>query len=208
MSHNTTTQTTSWMQTFTGRQFYPMQPRPEDVDILDIAHSLSMQCRYNGHVHRFMSVAEHCVLVSHLVEPEHALWGLLHDATEAYVGDMIRPLKVHMPQYREAEDRVMAAIAQRFSISPMMPANVRAVDTRILLDERNALFDAPAGEWNVVGEPFGVVIPAWSPRQAEAEYLSRFIELADQSADAALRLDTELAGATGAPGSDGGSREA
>lgn len=166
-----------WMQTFTGRQFYPMCPLPQDVDILDIAHSLSMQCRYNGHVHRYMSVAEHCVLVSRLVEPEHALWGLLHDATEAYVGDMIRPLKLHMPQYREAEDRVMVAIAQRFGISPQMPANVRDVDTRILLDERNALFDEPAGEWNVAGEPFGIVIPAWSPRQAEAEYLTRFIEL-------------------------------
>ncbi|MDO4254358.1 MAG: hypothetical protein Q4C81_04310 [Kocuria sp.] len=96
----------NWMQTYTGRRFYPLDSRPEDVDVVDVAHALSMQCRYNGHVRLFMSVAEHCVLVSRLVPSEHALWGLLHDATEAYVGDMVRPLKLHMPEYRAVEDRV------------------------------------------------------------------------------------------------------
>jgi hypothetical protein len=94
-----------WMQTFTGRQFFPMDPRPEEVDPTDIAHALSLLCRYNGHVDRFYSVAEHCVHLSYVVPPEHALWALLHDATEAYVGDMISPLKIHMPGYRAAEDR-------------------------------------------------------------------------------------------------------
>lgn len=83
----------SWMQTYTGRRLFPMDPSPADVDIIDIAHALSMQCRYNGHVRRFMSVAEHCVLISENVPAQDALWGLLHDATEAYVGDMIRPLR-------------------------------------------------------------------------------------------------------------------
>jgi hypothetical protein len=82
-----------WMQTFTGRAFYPLDPRPEDIDPVDIAHALSLICRYGGHSSRFYSVAEHCVLMSHAVAPEHALWALLHDATEAYLGDMIRPLK-------------------------------------------------------------------------------------------------------------------
>lgn len=170
-----------WMQTFTGRQFYPLDPRPEDIDIVDIAHALSMQCRYNGHVHTFMSVAEHCVLVSQVVAPEFALWGLLHDATEAYVGDMIRPLKLHMPEYRAVEDRVMLAIAQRFGIAPTMPPEVKTADSRILLDERAALLGAPAGDWNVAGEPYGIEIPAWDPQTAETQYLQRFMALTEEA---------------------------
>jgi hypothetical protein len=166
-----------WMQTFTGRQFYPLDPRPEDIDIIDIAHALSMQCRYNGHVQRFMSVAEHCVLMSRVVAPEHALWALLHDATEAYVGDMIRPLKLHMPEYRAVEDRVMLAIAAAFDIDPDMPPEVKIADSRILLDERAALLGTPPGNWNVDGEPFGIEIPAWDPQAAEAQYLQRFAVL-------------------------------
>lgn len=169
----------NWMQTFTGRKFYPMDPRSEDVDIIDIAHALSMQCRYNGHVQRFMSVAEHCVLVSQLVAPEHALWGLLHDATEAYVGDMVRPLKLHMPEYRAVEDQVMLAIAQKFGIDPAMPPEVKTADSRILLDERAALLGAPAGDWDVAGEPYGIKIPAWDPQSAKRTYLERFAELTE-----------------------------
>lgn len=167
----------SWMQTFTGRKFFPFAPRPEDVDVRDIAHGLALQCRYNGQCRSFYSVAEHCVVMSRLVSPEHALWALLHDATEAYVGDLISPVKIHLPDYREIEDRIMLAITQRFGLDPEMPAEVHEVDRRILLDERSALFDAPAGDWRVPGEPFGVLIPCWSPDQAEEEYLTRLAEL-------------------------------
>src|SRR5690349_19702773 len=118
MSDNTnaTWERGSWMQTFTGRRFYPLDPKVEDIDPTDIAHALSLICRYGGHVTRFYSVAEHCVLLSHAVSPENALWALLHDATEAYVGDMVRPLKQHMPAYRDVEDRLMLVIADRFGL--------------------------------------------------------------------------------------------
>lgn len=175
-----------WMQTYTDRKFYPMDPRAEEIHIADIAHALSMQCRYNGHVRRFMSVAEHCVLVSRLVPEEDALWGLLHDATEAYVGDMVRPLKRHMPDYCAAEDRVMAAIAEKFGISPQMPDSVKAADTQILLDERAALLGTPAGDWGIDAEPSGIEIHAWEPACAEFRYLARFAELTEGT-DSALR---------------------
>ena len=172
-----------FMQTYTGRQFYPMDPQAAEVDIVDIAHALSMQCRYNGHVRELYSVAQHCVLVSRLVPAEHALWGLLHDATEAYVGDMIRPLKVHMPDYCAVEDRVMVAIAEKFGLtSTTMPTSVREADTRILLDERATLLGEPAGDWMVDGDPFGITIAPWSPARAEAEYLLRFAELSGEEA--------------------------
>ena len=167
-----------WMQTYTGQQFYPLAPRAEDVDLLDIAHALGMLCRYNGHTQRFYSVAEHCVLMSQAVAPEHALWALLHDATEAYVGDMIRPLKLNMPDYRKAEDLVMAAIAEKFGLDGVvMPPEVKDVDTRILLAERNALLAESPRPWSVHGAPLDVEIQAWSPTQAKMAYLVRFSEI-------------------------------
>jgi uncharacterized protein len=87
------TRTGDWIQTYTGKQFWPLSPLPEDIVIEDIAHALSMQCRFGGHVRTFYSVAQHSVHVSLLVEPQYALWGLLHDAAEAYLVDLPRPIK-------------------------------------------------------------------------------------------------------------------
>lgn len=173
----------AWMQTFTGRAFRPTDPQPEDVDPLDIAHALSMICRYGGHVSRFYSVAEHCVLMSHAVPAEDALAALLHDATEAYVGDMVRPLKQLLPAYQLAEARVWSAIAQRFDLGTALefgplPAAVKDADNRILLDERAALLTAPPHPWAVDHlAPLGVRIEGWSPRVAEERYLNRLHEL-------------------------------
>lgn len=163
-----------WMQTYTGRKFYPMDPQAEDINPDDIAHALSLLCRYNGHVRRFYSVAEHCVLMSLAVPQEDALWALLHDATEAYVGDMIRPLKSSMPDYRYAEDRVMAAISECFGLTGPMPASVKDADSRILLTERAALMATSPEPWGVDGlDPLPVTVEGWEPRDAEYEYTTR-----------------------------------
>lgn len=167
-----------WMQTFTGRPFYPMSPEPEDIDARDIAHALSLLCRYGGHVTRFYSVAEHCVLMSEMVAPVNALWALLHDATEAYMGDMIRPLKSAMPAYRVAEDRLAAAIARRFGLALVCPAEVKLADARILLDERDALMTQPPQPWAIDHlAPLGVEVRCWSPEEAEKRYLEHLREL-------------------------------
>lgn len=168
-----------WMQTYTGRAFYPMAPHVDDIDPADIAHALSLLCRYGGHVNRFYSVAEHCVLMSHAVTPEHALWALLHDATEAYMGDMIRPLKHAMPAYREAENRLMAVICDRFGLGHDCPAEVSAADNRILRDERDALMEAPPLSWGSIEDvpALGVRIEGWLPGEAEHRYLTRLFEL-------------------------------
>jgi hypothetical protein len=169
----------SWMQTYTGRQFYPLAALVEDIDPEDIAHALSLICRYGGHVDRFYSVAEHCVLMSHTVAPEHAAWALLHDATEAYVGDMVRPLKHHMPEYRDIEDRLMAVIAKRFGLaSATMPAEVKDADNRILLTERAALMSNTRHAWQQDGlEPLAVDVRGLLPRQIERVYLNRMADL-------------------------------
>lgn len=179
-----------WMQTFTGRKFYPLTPASEDVDPVDIAHALSLLCRYGGHVDRFYSVAEHCVLMSQWVEdhaapgdPERArrlaLWALLHDATEAYVVDVPRPLKRNLSDYKAIEFGVMIAIVARFNLwTPQMPPTVKLADDRILLTERNALMAATHERWEQDGlDPLPVTIHAWSPAEAERQYTRRLADL-------------------------------
>jgi hypothetical protein len=174
-----TTERGDWMQTYTGRAFYPLAPQPDDIDPADIAHALAMLCRYGGHVTHFYSVAEHCVLMSQAVAPENALWALLHDATEAYMGDMIRPLKHAMPAYRQAEDRLMATICDRFGLGHDCPAEVKTADNRILRDERSALLVSPPLPWNSIENvpALDVRIEGWSPVKAECLYLNRLCEL-------------------------------
>lgn len=190
-----------WMQTYTGKRFYPLSPIVTDIDPLDVAHSLALQCRYNGHVDRFYSVAEHCVLLSRWAE-EHGhtrlvqLEALLHDATETYVGDMIRPLKHtdEMKPYRDAEAVVQLAVWQRFSLPvictleaehdgdcalvPVESPTVKQIDTRIALDERNALLSNTRHPWAIDSlQPLGVPVQGWAPREAESAYLKRLEEL-------------------------------
>lgn len=181
-----------WMQTFSGHAFYPLDPDPELIEPMDIAHSLAMQCRYNGHVTRFYSVAEHCVLMSdYLIERwggsveldedgrQLALWALLHDAAEAYIGDMVRPLKVNMPAFIAIDEFVTAAVADRFGLADhTIPREVKLVDTRILLDERAALLRTPPRDWALGDlEPLGVKIRGWEPGIAKWEYVARLKSL-------------------------------
>jgi len=170
-----------WMQTFTGRRFYPLDPRPNDIDPVDIGHALSLLCRYGGHVERFYSVAEHCVLMSEAVEPQFALAALLHDATEAYVVDVPRPLKRYLPEYRKIEDQVWQAIARRFRLEIEMPPQIKEADTRILLTERDALMPNTKYSWAQDGlEPLPVQIKGWWPQHAEVRYLDRLAELLER----------------------------
>lgn len=174
-----------WMQTFTGRCVHPLSMTPGDVDVVDIAHGLSLLCRFNGQCDRYYSVAEHCLLMSQqFTDLDLAAWALLHDATEAYVGDMIRPLKASMPAYRQVEDDVMLAIARRFDLplrgerDASMPAPVKLADQRILLAERNALMANTQRRWDVDDlEPLPVEIVGYDPVTIEQMYLRRFDEL-------------------------------
>lgn len=166
-----------WLQTFLGKQFWPIDPRAADVEIEDIAHSLSMICRFGGHCLRFYSVAEHSVHIFRSVARVHRLWALLHDAPESYVLDVPRPLKPFLTGYRDIESGVMACIAERFGLVGALPGEVKQADRRILVDEMQQAMLAPPAPWDCADlEPLGVELQFWSPAQARDEFLAAYRE--------------------------------
>lgn len=171
--------TGEFMQTFSGRKFWPLDPREEDVHIEDIAHSLAHQCRYGGHCERFYSVAEHSVLMARAIGRNAGLYALLHDAAEAYVADVPRPLKRHLVGYKEAEDRVLSLVLKRFGLRSEMPPEVKLADERILADEIRQNMRPMA--WHAdYDDPLGVDLEFWAPERAEDEFLIAFWDLMDR----------------------------
>jgi hypothetical protein len=166
-----------WIQVASGRQFWPMDPRPTEVFIDDIAHALSLLCRFGGHCLRFYSVAEHSVLLSRHVSAPHKLWALLHDASEAYLVDVPRPLKPFLIGYEAAEGKIMRAIAVRFNLHLGLPAEVKALDRAILTDERLQNMAAAPQPWSTDTDPIGVNLHCWSPDEARREFLLEFERL-------------------------------
>ena len=162
-----------WMQTITGRKFWPIDPRPEDIDIYDIAHALSMMCRFNGHCKWFYSVAEHSVYVSDLCPPDYAVWGLLHDASEAYIADIVKPAKPYIAGYREAENRIMAAVCERFGLPMDQPQCVKEADNAILADEAAQIMGPHPDEWYLPSAPSGTKILGLTPSKAKKLFLDR-----------------------------------
>jgi hypothetical protein len=164
-----------WMQVGSG-PFWPLDPRPEEIHIHDIAVALSNLCRFGGHVREFYSVAQHSVHVAALCGPEDALWGLLHDASEAYLGDIIRPLKRQecFAEYRAAEERLMAAICARFDLPREMPESVRRADEIMLATEARDLKNVDLETWTVRERPRDTRINPWSPARAWFEFGKSF----------------------------------
>lgn len=171
----------AWLQTYTGIAFPIFDPQVEDIEIEDIAHHLSFNCRFNGAVTDFYSVAQHSVLVSQQVPEEDALWGLLHDAAEAYLGDLITPVKATLAQFHWAEMKILNKVAEKYGLpwrlsessrsagrdnqipgrvyspgrlnfpSPL-PKSVRQADKRMLYTERRDLLAPHPRPWAEEGK--------------------------------------------------------
>lgn len=187
-----------WIQTHTGRQFFPLNPRIEDIDVEDIAHALSHLCRFAGHTRVFYSVAEHAVRVSLLCQQlsargglYEAAWGLHHDDSEAYMIDLPRPLKRSTeigPGYRQAEQRLMEVICRRFNLHPQEPPVVKEADTILLITERRDLLSQPPELWQedfgALIQPLPDIIEPWSSERAKEEYLLRFFAVRQEGSHA------------------------
>jgi len=165
--------------TYSGVEFFSLDPRVEDIRLFDIAHALSMKCRYTGQCHQFYSVAQHSVFVSEILEatgatPEEAFIGLMHDGQEAYLPDVASPIKGHIPGYREIEDRVEKVVAEAFDFQYPHPKVVKIADAEAFKHEYPQIMpkltwwkgDPPTHEWPVLIE--------WSPMVGREKFLQRF----------------------------------
>lgn len=179
----------SWMHTFTGQRFYPRAPDLTRYNIRDIAHALSNICRFGGHTKHFYSVAEHSILASEVVAslggtPAEQLWALLHDATEAYMGDIPTPLKATLGDYRDREDALMRYIAADLDLpahgdGTLLPRIVKTADRIALVTEARQLVcnteDWGDGYHDVPSHP--VTVSKRHPRASERAFLRRYREI-------------------------------
>jgi hypothetical protein len=166
------------ISTYSGEFFDFNHPENFKFDIETIAHALSNICRYGGHCDSFYSVAEHSVLVSQVVPTELALCGLLHDASEAFVGDMPSPLKAMCQSYRTIEERVHKAVAKEFQIPYPHPAEVKVADKMLYKAERLVLTpNVQDSVWHVDVPVVKVEINCYTPKKAKIVFLERFKEL-------------------------------
>lgn len=134
-------QTKTCITTYSGQWFDILRPEEYEYSIEEIAHALSNLCRYTGHSNRFYSVAEHSVLVSRIVPDHLALTGLLHDAGEAYLGDVASPLKALLPEYKKIEENVEASISRYFGLEFPFPQEIKEADKRMYWQERQSIAD-------------------------------------------------------------------
>ena len=170
--------------TYKKIEFWPLDPRESEINIEDIAHALSLLCRYNGHCKFMYSIAEHSIRVSYILPPELALCGLLHDASEAYLSDIPSPTKIFMPQYKEWENNIQSVVYRKFGLPEVESIKVKEADRILLVTEMRDLL--PSGlmpNWEVAKQG---IIPlekrinrTMSPKVSEKIFLNRFEELVD-----------------------------
>jgi 5'-deoxynucleotidase YfbR-like HD superfamily hydrolase len=173
----------NWAQIYSGKKFWPLDPKPEEVDINDIAHSLALQCRFNGHSNSFYSIAQHSVFVSRIVPSEQALAGLFHDAPEAYTGDIVSPLKKFLPpEFREIEKAIEKAIFEHFKIENADHSEIKKADKIALFTEMRDLMNKPPAKWDDqdLFEPHPEKLIPLNPEKAEQEFLERYKELTEK----------------------------
>lgn len=171
----------AWVETYTGKKFYLFSPK-DDFDIRDIAHALANQCRFNGHTSVFYSVAQHCVLIGRYLDhvgydARYVMAGLLHDAGEAYLGDIVTPLKRLLPKLELYDHNLMIRIMRwaGININRDIIDAVKEVDNLILYSEKTALLsDKVVWDLKNIGVPLCFRIEPWNAIMAEAQFLDHF----------------------------------
>ncbi len=168
--------------TYTGKTIDPFNVKPSDICIEDIAHGLSLLCRYGGQCNRFYSVAEHCIIMAtYRGFRKHPLALLLHDAAEAYIGDIIRPIKRELPQFKQFENNFMFAVAVKFGLEPSIFTTVKKPDNIMLATEAHWIMSDKFfnGRTDVARDMVDTAIPFtfFTPELAEKKFLQIYKEL-------------------------------
>jgi hypothetical protein len=162
-----------------GEYLNLLDPKSSKFSIEDIAHGLSMTCRFNGQCNYFYSVAEHCVFMSHQIQTEYAFEALMHDASEAFLGDIVTPLKKILPAYQEIEKSFERQIALRYNLPMKMSPQVKKADTRMCVTEKQQLmnnFDVwDEGMRDVL--PYNIDLPCWPSDYAKQMFLQTYERL-------------------------------
>jgi 5'-deoxynucleotidase YfbR-like HD superfamily hydrolase len=172
----------AWIQTFSGKSYHFLDPRQDEISIEDIAHALSNQCRFSGHCRKFYSVAQHSVLCSEVVPIEYAFQALMHDAPEAYVVDLPRPIKRcgALLGYDKLEDISWRAVCRKFSLATELHQSVKIADTRMLMTEQRDIMGKQARVTADVNPYYRKIVPV-APEEAEAMFLDRYRELVQRN---------------------------
>jgi uncharacterized protein len=169
----------NFFQTHSGISFDLLNPTADMINIEDIAHSLSMQCRWGGHCKWFYSIAEHSVYVSFLTPTRLALHGLLHDAAEAYVSDVTTPLKNHLPGYKEIEHKILFTIFEKYGIenTPEDKQAVKFIDLSLAATEADQITADSEFQRNwlkTMPQPLKIAINCFGPDEARELFMMRF----------------------------------
>lgn len=172
------------IQTYSGRPFYVLDPRVEEIEIVDVAHALSNLCRFTGHSLRFLSVAEHSIIVSEILRHdgcsiEVQMQGLLHDAVEAYVGDFSSPLKQNYPILREIQHNVSKTVHAAFGLPEHLDPAVREADLLCLdIERRHNMAKSATVKWGNLPDSSRfdseIDLLCMQPGRAETAFLDLF----------------------------------
>jgi uncharacterized protein len=168
-----------WIKTASGIKFHIFQPSVKEVSIYDIAHSLSLLCRFNGHTPFLYSVASHSLIGSYICDEEYAKDFLMHDSTESFIGDMATPLKREMTKFKKVENHIYKTISKKFNLSNPLPKEVKEMDKLMFLMEWSYLMGG--------SKPWGIPFPmsrkefmniaTLSPEKTEKLFVKRYSEL-------------------------------
>lgn len=173
---------TDCIQTYTGRKFFPDDPHPDDLAIVDVAHALSLKCRYNGHTTKFYSVGEHSVMLAlchiarHPTDFDGALELLFHDSGEFALPDVATPIKHLAPKVKQRDEDIVQMIRERIGLRGSQPDFVHEMDKRITLNERAQFMNEVDWEWKLQRDlkPLDVELRGWDPGMAEAMFLHHY----------------------------------
>ena len=170
------------VSTRSGRRVALLNPSPSQIVIGDIAHGLAHQCRFNGQTSKFYSVAQHSVLVASILPRELRLAGLLHDASEAYLGDVVQPLKDLLPDYQTIESKFCEVLGARFNVNLQPNDAIKHADLVVLATERRDLMPMDMADWSSIAgiTPMSRTIKPKSPEAASAQFMEMFFMLTNQ----------------------------